>query len=177
MLGASIAHQIRNAATGCRMALDLHAAECRCVGQPRVFGCCPTAIAADGKPIAAIPACGQAAGRDARSAISTWATWLRTCCRWCVRRRSHAGVALDCRMASGHLFVSGDEEALSQVVLNLLLNAVEAAQQNGIATAGRSAGVCRSRRNGRPSGRDRHQRFGRGAGRLGGDFAVRAVCH
>ncbi|HEY2250258.1 MAG TPA: HAMP domain-containing protein, partial [Planctomycetaceae bacterium] len=29
VLGASIAHQLRNAATGCRMALDLHAAECR----------------------------------------------------------------------------------------------------------------------------------------------------
>ncbi len=28
VLGASIAHQLRNAATGCRMALDLHAAEC-----------------------------------------------------------------------------------------------------------------------------------------------------
>ena len=28
ILGASIAHQLRNAATGCRMALDLHADEC-----------------------------------------------------------------------------------------------------------------------------------------------------
>jgi C4-dicarboxylate-specific signal transduction histidine kinase len=45
---------------------------------------------------------------------------------------SHAGVALDCRVAAGDLCVSGDEEALSQVILNLLLNAVEAAQQNGL---------------------------------------------
>src|SRR4029079_18885773 len=29
ILGASIAHQLRNAATGCRMALDLHASACR----------------------------------------------------------------------------------------------------------------------------------------------------
>ena len=29
VLGASIAHQLRNAVTGCRMALDLHAAECQ----------------------------------------------------------------------------------------------------------------------------------------------------
>jgi len=44
----------------------------------------------------------------------------------------HAGVALDCRISTEPLSVRGDEEALSQVVLNLLLNAVEAAQQNGI---------------------------------------------
>ncbi len=40
-----------------------------------------------------------------------------------------------------HLSVSGDEEALSQVVLNLLLNAVEAAQQDGIDRPGQSR-VC-----------------------------------
>jgi signal transduction histidine kinase len=45
---------------------------------------------------------------------------------------NHAGVALDCRIAAQDLCVRGDEEALSQVVLNLLLNAVEAAQQNGL---------------------------------------------
>jgi C4-dicarboxylate-specific signal transduction histidine kinase len=44
----------------------------------------------------------------------------------------HAGVSLDCRIATDCVSVSGDEEALSQVVLNLLLNAVQAAQQNGI---------------------------------------------
>jgi C4-dicarboxylate-specific signal transduction histidine kinase len=45
---------------------------------------------------------------------------------------SHAGVTLECRVAAGNICVSGDEEALSQVILNLLLNAVEAAQQNGL---------------------------------------------
>jgi signal transduction histidine kinase len=45
---------------------------------------------------------------------------------------SHAGVALDCRVKAGNICVSGDEEALSQVLLNLLLNAIEAAQQNGV---------------------------------------------
>ena len=35
MLGASIAHQLRNAVTGCRMALDLHAADCRGSGRDR----------------------------------------------------------------------------------------------------------------------------------------------
>jgi signal transduction histidine kinase len=53
----------------------------------------------------------------------------------------HAGVALDCRISSEHLYVRGDEEALSQVMLNLLLNAVEAAQQNGIGSQN-SGRVC-----------------------------------
>jgi signal transduction histidine kinase len=45
---------------------------------------------------------------------------------------NHAGVTLDCQIAAKDLHVRGDEEALGQVILNLLLNAVEAAQQNGL---------------------------------------------
>ncbi len=41
-------------------------------------------------------------------------------------------MTLDCRISTQQLAVRGDDEALSQVVLNLLLNAVDAAQQNGI---------------------------------------------
>ena len=44
-------------------------------------------------------------------------------------------------ISSRHVAVRGDEEALSQVVLNLLLNAIEAAQQNGLAQTDRGH-VC-----------------------------------
>ena len=63
MLGASIAHQLRNAATGCRMALDLHADECHANGKPRVLGCRSPAAAVDGEPTATVPASRQAAAR------------------------------------------------------------------------------------------------------------------
>ena len=140
ILGASIAHQLRNAVTGCRMALDLHAADCQ---------------ASDSRE------CLDVAQRQLRLMESQLQRFLRIGKRptEMVKRdvdlgdlveellplvrpaAQHAGVALDCRISTEHVSVSGDEEALSQVVLNLLLNAVEAAQQNGIAAAGAAARV------------------------------------
>ena len=140
MLGASIAHQLRNAVTGCRMAIDLHAADCQ---------------ATDSRE------CLEVAQRQLRLMESQLQRFLRVGKRptEMVKRdvdlgdlveellplvrpaAEHAGVALDCRISTEHLNVRGDEEALSQVVLNLLLNAVEAAQQHGLERQGQSR-VC-----------------------------------
>jgi signal transduction histidine kinase len=137
VLGASIAHQLRNAVTGCRMALDLHAAE-----RP----------ANDGDE------CLEVARRQLHLMESQLQRFLRIGKRptEIVSREldlgdlvdkllplvrpaaQHAGVRLDCRIASERLKIRGDEDALGQVVLNLLLNAIEAAQQNGIGQPGRS---------------------------------------
>ena len=136
VLGASIAHQLRNAATGCRMALDLHAAEC------------PTAEADE---------CLEVAQRQLRLMESQLQRFLRVGRRQAeivVREvdlvglveellplvrpaAQHAGVALDVQIATEHIAIDGDEEALGQVVLNLLLNAIEAAQQDGVKRAKR----------------------------------------
>jgi signal transduction histidine kinase len=131
VLGASIAHQLRNAVTGCRMALDLHDAACP---------------AKEGNE------CLEVAGRQLRLMESQLQRFLRIGKRPTklesrevevgnlieellplVRPAGqHAGVSLDCRIAAAALTIQGDEEALSQVMLNLLLNAIEAAQQNAI---------------------------------------------
>jgi signal transduction histidine kinase len=135
MLGASIAHQIRNAVTGCRMAIDLHAVDC-CASDDRE--------------------CLDVAQRQLRLMESQLQRFLRIGKRPAemVQRHvdlgdlvenllplirpvaQHAGVQLGCRIASGRLAVRGDDDALGQVVINLLLNAVQAAQQNGIERQG-----------------------------------------
>jgi signal transduction histidine kinase len=51
----------------------------------------------------------------------------------------HARVALDCRITAESLTVHGDEEALGQVVLNLLLNAIEAAQTDAVGSPNRAS--------------------------------------
>ena len=137
VLGASIAHQLRNAVTGCRMALDLHTAE---LSADSARG------ASDNRE------CLEVAQRQLRLMESQLQRFLRLGKRPAelvkqdvdlgdlvedilplVRPAAqHAGVALDCQISSEHVLVRGDEEALSQVVLNLLLNAIEAAQQNGL---------------------------------------------
>jgi signal transduction histidine kinase len=136
VLGASIAHQLRNAATGCRMALDLHSAEC---------------------PIEGADECLEVARRQLQLMESQLQRFLRVGRRPAeiVMREvdlvglveellplvrpaaQHARVAIDVRRASQQLAIDGDEEALSQVVLNLLLNAIEAAQQHGVQRAER----------------------------------------
>jgi signal transduction histidine kinase len=146
VLGASIAHQLRNAVTGCRMALDLHTAD-YAAGSPR-------------GPHESSE-CLDVAKRQLQLMETQLQRFLRIGKRptELVKRdldlgdlvegllplvrpaAQHAGVALDCRIASQQLSVSGDEEALSHVVLNLLLNAVEAAQQSGIERPGQSR-VC-----------------------------------
>jgi signal transduction histidine kinase len=138
VLGASIAHQLRNAVTGCRMALDLHAAE---------------SPSRDGDE------CLEVAGRQLQLMESQLQRFLRIGKRptKMVSREvelgelvekllplvrpaaQHAGVALDCRIAAESLTIQGDEEALSQVVLNLLLNAIEAAQQSAIGNSTRGS--------------------------------------
>ena len=141
MLGASIAHQLRNAVTGCRMALDLHAADCGAGGQDQKSDgreCLEVAqrqlklmesqlqrFLQIGKPPA------EMVTRDVElgDLVEELLPLVRPAAQ-------HAGVALDCRISSKHLSVRGNEQALSQVVLNLLLNAVEAAQQNGIKRLG-----------------------------------------
>jgi signal transduction histidine kinase len=131
ILGASIAHQLRNAATGCRMALDLHADECHAMEsrecldvarrQLRLMESQLQRFLRVGKP----PQEMVKRDVDLGDLIEELLPLVRPAA-------SHAGVTLDCRVAAGDLCISGDEEALSQVILNLLLNAVEAAQQNGL---------------------------------------------
>jgi signal transduction histidine kinase len=138
VLGASIAHQLRNAVTGCRMALDLHAAECP---------------GRDGDE------CLEVAGRQLRLMESQLQRFLRIGKRPTkmilgdvdfgdlveellplVRPAAqHARVALDCRITAESLTVHGDEEALGQVVLNLLLNAIEAAQTDAVGSPNRAS--------------------------------------
>lgn len=131
IVGASIAHQLRNAVTGCRMALDLHAAECK---------------TADDE------ACLVVAKRQLKLMESQLQRFLRVGKRpEVITRRDidlrtlfdellplvrpaaqHAGVTIECHIPSEQLVIRGDEEALSQVLLNMLLNAIEAAQQQGL---------------------------------------------
>jgi signal transduction histidine kinase len=131
VLGASIAHQLRNAVTGCRMALDLHASddgECLDVAkrQLRLMESQLQRFLRVGKA----PAPMVVRDVDLGDVVEEVLRLVRPAAH-------HAGVALDCRISSQQLIVRGDEEALIQVVLNLLLNAVEAAQQNGVAQADR----------------------------------------
>lgn len=131
VLGASIAHQLRNAATGCRMALDLHATECHATTSGECLDVARRQLRLMESQLQRFLRVGKQPTEmvkrdvDLGDLVEELLPLVRPAAQ-------HAGVALDCRIAAKRLLVSGDEEALSQAVLNLLLNAVEAAQENGI---------------------------------------------
>lgn len=140
MLGASIAHQLRNAVTGCRMALDLHAADCRASDSRECLDVAQRQLRLMESQLQRFLRIGKQPAEmvnrivDLGDLVEELLPLVRPAAQ-------HAGVALDCRISTTHLSVSGDEDALSQVVLNLLLNAVQAAQQNGLERQGQRR-VC-----------------------------------
>ncbi|HVT30942.1 MAG TPA: HAMP domain-containing sensor histidine kinase [Lacipirellulaceae bacterium] len=131
ILGASIAHQLRNAATGCRMALDLHADECGASGRGECLDVARQQLRLMESQLQRFLRIGKRPTELASSEVDL-GELIEDLLPLVRPAAQHAGVTLDCRVASGHLVMRGDEEALSQVVLNLLLNAVQAAQQHGL---------------------------------------------
>lgn len=131
ILGASIAHQLRNAATGCRMALDLHADECHAAESRECLDVARRQLRLMESQLQRFLRVGKEPAEIAKRDVDL-GNLVDELLPLVRPAANHAGVALDCRIAAKDLCVRGDEEALSQLVLNLLLNAVEAAQQNGL---------------------------------------------
>jgi len=131
VLGASIAHQLRNAVTGCRMAIDLHAADCESTDSRECLDVAQRQLRLMESQLQRFLRLGKRPAEltmqnvDLGDLVEELLPLVRPAAE-------HAGVALDCRISTDRMHICGDAEALTQVVLNLLLNAVEAAQQNAI---------------------------------------------
>jgi signal transduction histidine kinase len=128
LLGAGLAHEMRNAATGCRMALDLHAEHCTGNGaaeslevakrQLQLMETQLQRFLRAGKPTAGAPA----QWFDLRSLVEEMLALVRPAAK-------HAGAEVHWTAPAAEVAVLADREALGQVALNLLLNAVEAVQK------------------------------------------------
>jgi signal transduction histidine kinase len=131
VLGASLAHQLRNAVTGCRMALDLHATDCPASDRGECLDVARRQLTLMESQLQRFLRIGKRPTElvlhdfELGSLVEELLPLVRPAAQ-------HANVALECRIASQPLTVCGDEEALSQVILNMLLNAVEAAQQHSV---------------------------------------------
>jgi signal transduction histidine kinase len=126
-LGGGIAHQIRNAATGCRIALDLHGRDCPVAATGTVEEPLSVAVRqleliethvqrflALGRPAVRERTMVDLAGA-AEQAISL------------VRPMAeHLGASLDFERPRESIVLAADAEALVQMLLNLLVNAVQA---------------------------------------------------
>jgi signal transduction histidine kinase len=127
-LGASMAHQLRNAATGGRMAIELHRRDCPqgptdesldvALRQLSLMESYLRQFLSFGQPT---PAVRQRV--DVASLVEEVLGLVRPSC-------VHAGIELQFTAPTEPLGLEGDPEALRQLVTNLVINAVEAAVAN-----------------------------------------------
>lgn len=126
-LGGGIAHQLRNSATGCRMALDIHSAECPLGDRDESLSVAKRQLTLMenaiqrfvtlGKPDLNMPL--------RRVNLSEFVDSVLPLVRPTAR---HAEVELRWQRNDERLWIAADSGELEQLVLNLLLNALDAAR-------------------------------------------------
>jgi signal transduction histidine kinase len=136
-LGGGIAHQIRNAATGCRIALDLHLRDCPLAG---VNGDGETPLGVATRQLELIEShiqrfltLGKAAPRE-RQPVDL-AEVMQEAAALVEPMAAHVGVEIVCTVERGEMIVTGDQESLVQMLVNLLVNGVEAAAKERVGAA------------------------------------------
>lgn len=135
-LGGGIAHQLRNAVTGCRLALELHGREC---GQAADEGLAVARQQLDvmEEYLQRFLSLGRQDSRppaplDLADVIERSLHLVRPKAR-------HLGVALQWSRPAAPAPLAGDADQLAQAVVNLLLNGVEAAAESAARHPGGAA--------------------------------------
>jgi signal transduction histidine kinase len=131
LLGASVVHQVRNAATGCRMAIDLHRDACGAKDHGESLDVAQRQLRLMESQLQRFLRIGKEPCCAAKQEL-VLNDFIKNLLQLVRPAADHARVRLDCRLPADKLLLCADEAALEQALLNLLLNAVEAAQQHGI---------------------------------------------
>jgi signal transduction histidine kinase len=131
LLGASVVHQVRNAATGCRMAIDLHRDACGAEDDGESLDVAHRQLRLMESQLQRFLRIGKEPCCTAKKEL-VLNEFVKSLLQLVQPAADHAGVRLDCQLPTTDLLLKADEAALEQALLNILLNAVEAAHENGI---------------------------------------------
>ena len=139
-LGAGMAHQLRNAATGARMAIELHRRECPAGQSDEVLGVAMRQLRLMESYLQRFLTLGR--GRPLPHQRLRLSGLLEDACGAGpagLRRRRR--IELQWPKCAEPLEVLGDPEALQQLLVNLVLNAIEAAGRQGDSPAASDRGA------------------------------------
>jgi signal transduction histidine kinase len=129
LLGAGIAHEMRNAATGCRMAIDLHAETCPALND-EALAVAKRQLQLMESQLQKYLQAGKAAAIGVHREVDL-GHLFEDVLQLVGPAARHAKVELCWDRLPGDVTVDGDDEALGQAIVNLLINAIEAVQQPG----------------------------------------------
>lgn len=128
-LGASLAHEMRNAATGCRMAVDLHADACPGGHDDESLAVARRQLKLIESQLQRFLQIGRRPAEIIRCEVD-FARLVDNLLPLVRPAANHAKVELDWRLVEDGIVIHGDKDGLGQVALNLILNAIEAVQQH-----------------------------------------------
>jgi signal transduction histidine kinase len=126
---AGLAHQLRNSLTGARLSVQLHAKRYPAHGDDQTLGVALRQLAMTEEQVKGLLSLGRVEGRppvacDLRQLLTEVAFLVHPACQ-------HAGVALEQPGADRPLAVLADPSGVRAALLNLTLNAIEAAGAGG----------------------------------------------
>lgn len=140
-LGAGLAHEIRNAATGCRMAIDLHAAECpACKLENDDLSVAQRQLTLIETRLRQFLRVGKEPEPTTPTRVDL-ANIVQEAMRLVAAASDHAGVTVTFFRPEFNCETTTHEDLVRQSVINLLLNAVEASAKR-CARGGVPARVC-----------------------------------
>ena len=126
-LGGGIAHQLRNSATGCRMALDIHAADCPLGSGDESLSVAKRQLSLMENAIQRFLMLGKPNLDTPRLRLDL-VEFLEGVLPLVRPTARHADVELQWQKNDEPLWIAADTGELEQLVLNLLLNALDAAK-------------------------------------------------
>jgi signal transduction histidine kinase len=135
LLGASLAHELRNSATGCRMALDLHAERCPAADSESLT-VARRQLTLMEKQLQRFFAAAGGTERAPEFRTSDVRSVLQEVVELTAPHARHAGVALVCELPETPVHAELDRDSVVQAVLNLTLNAVDAARRRAADAVG-----------------------------------------
>jgi len=127
MLGAGLAHEMRNAATGCRLAVDLHAENCPIMDDD-TLGVAKSQLQLMESRLQSFLQLGHENPASVKRPVD-FVELVEELLPLVLPAARHVGVSVDWQPPDKKMTVLANTDSLGMVVVNLLLNAIEAAQK------------------------------------------------